>query len=313
MATTPDMALTLLDEVIDVTGWLPNEDFPVYPTGTKPKRFLVCPDEPPHPLLIPRHTYLFKVAQGWRAPQMWSEAIAYQIGCAASVEVPRCFVATNAITGENGALVEFFLRYPNELSPLRLLHGADLLQASGFTAGAERPHNLATNIELCTARGIANPVQWWATTVAFDALIGNTDRHPENWGLLADASDAEQFAPRFDNGTSLGYLIRDDQIDHYAAQGALDHFIDHGLGHMGWNEANDHKTALLELCARACTLEGAGAAIGNVIHADLSGVGTAVEACTRLHIEPEFAPFRADLVLRIVERRQARLREVCGG
>lgn len=31
--------------------------------------------------------------------------------------------------------------------------------------------------------------RWWAETIAFDAIIGNTDRHSENWGFLIRDAD----------------------------------------------------------------------------------------------------------------------------
>jgi hypothetical protein len=65
--------------LIDVTAWHSNEDFPIHPLGSKPKRVLVCPDDYPDPALIPGHSYLFKIADGRRAPQLWSEVIAFRI------------------------------------------------------------------------------------------------------------------------------------------------------------------------------------------------------------------------------------------
>jgi hypothetical protein len=39
----------------------------------------------------------------------------------------------------------------------------------------------------------------------FDALIGNTDRHHENWGLINN----ERLSPLYDNGISLGWRIEE--------------------------------------------------------------------------------------------------------
>jgi hypothetical protein len=44
----------------------------------------------------------------------------------------------------------------------------------------------------------------------FDAMIGNTDRHQENWGIIftgkkiIDGDDPIRISPLYDNGTSLG-------------------------------------------------------------------------------------------------------------
>ncbi|PCI29451.1 MAG: hypothetical protein COB67_04130 [SAR324 cluster bacterium] len=41
--------------------------------------------------------------------------------------------------------------------------------------------------------------------VLFDSLIGNTDRHQENWGLIFRIDGTCCLTPLFDNGTSLGH------------------------------------------------------------------------------------------------------------
>lgn len=312
MAAQPNDPMSALTTVIDVSGWKVSEDFGVFPVGSKPKRTLICPDPKDGLPLIQNHAYLFKLAEGWKGQQIWSEAIAYQIGSLIGIDVPKCFIAENRTTGEVGALIEFFYGYPDELPPRRLIPGADLLQERGFTKGADRPHNVMTNIGLCADRGLPEPLEWWATTACFDALIGNTDRHTENWGLLVDFEGNEQFTPRFDNGTSLGFQQTEDKIDLLFEGGALDRFIDRGIGHLGWDAEQDEPLPLLELCTRFQSLENAGAVIRNVIQADLGNLEAALEACVLLKVEPSFSARRAALVMRMVERRQARMRDVFG-
>ncbi|MFK4623890.1 hypothetical protein ABIF50_007196 [Bradyrhizobium diazoefficiens] len=65
-------------ELIDVADWIRDEDFAIFPVGSKPKRALFCPSPSPFPFLIAGHRYLFKVSTGWRINQHWSEVIAYQ-------------------------------------------------------------------------------------------------------------------------------------------------------------------------------------------------------------------------------------------
>ena len=95
-------------QLVDVATWEIDEDFPIFPVGSKPKRLLRCPEPAPQPFLIPGHSYLFKIANGWRAQQLWSEMIASRIAAAVDLDVPPCFVALDSRTGELGALVEFF-------------------------------------------------------------------------------------------------------------------------------------------------------------------------------------------------------------
>ena len=301
-----------LSEVIEVASWRPSDDFEVHPLGAKPKSTLICPDPAPHPLLIPNHAYLFKIAEGWKENQIWSEALAYQVGSAVGIDVPPCFIASNSTTGVSGALVEFFYGYPGEPLPRRLTHGADMLQERGFTLGADRPHNLITNVKLCEERGLTQAKEWWARTIWFDALIGNTDRHTENWGVLVGADGSEQFAPRYDNGTSLGFQQLDAKLPRFSDPVALDRFIAKGCGHLGWSDAQDTPLPLVELCREFAVAENAGELLKDVIHADVSPVEAAIDACVRMRLEPAFTAQRGEFVLKLIRRRLSLLSEACG-
>lgn len=45
----------------------------------------------------------------------------------------------------------------------------------------------------------------------FDAFIGNQDRHCDNWGIIR-SRDTFELAPLYDNGCSLGHLVKDEDI-----------------------------------------------------------------------------------------------------
>ncbi|WP_177313701.1 HipA domain-containing protein [Marinobacter gelidimuriae] len=79
-------------------------------------------------------------------------------------------------------------------------------------------HNLSTIITLSRVleRGGWLSHDWrlyWGLGLCFDALIGNTDRHQENWGLIwTEDSPTARFAPYFDNGTSLGHELQPEKM-----------------------------------------------------------------------------------------------------
>ena len=50
--------------------------------------------------------------------------------------------------------------------------------------------------------------------VIFDFLIGNTDRHQNNWAILQKDKEM-QLCPLYDNGSSLCCYIQEEQIDSY--------------------------------------------------------------------------------------------------
>jgi hypothetical protein len=71
-------------------------------------------------------------------------------------------------------------------------------------------------------------LQNYADMVIFDALIGNMDRHHENWGVCADEQYRQQvlidrkqlvplryFTPLFDHGSSLMFELSDENVQNF--------------------------------------------------------------------------------------------------
>ena len=70
--------------------------------------------------------------------------------------------------------------------------------------------------------------------VLFDALIGNTDRHQDNWGLLWNSeTNKARMAPVFDNGTSLGHEISPLSMRNFD-DAALRRYVGRGAHHIRW-------------------------------------------------------------------------------
>lgn len=69
--------------------------------------------------------------------------------------------------------------------------------------------------------------------IVLDALIGNTDRHHENWGLRLHSPVARQTrvlsaAPSFDHASSLGRELLDARRTELLANGHVDRYISKG-------------------------------------------------------------------------------------
>lgn len=62
-------------------------------------------------------------------------------------------------------------------------------------------------------------VRKWIEMILFDYLIGNTDRHQNNWAFLIKLRDKEKenpqyrFCPLYDNGSSLCSYVNETDID----------------------------------------------------------------------------------------------------
>ncbi len=65
-------------------------------------------------------------------------------------------------------------------------------------------------------QGISKPIDLFVGYLLLDALIGNTDRHHENWGILERRVRPEkpryaEVAPSFDHASSLGRELTEDK------------------------------------------------------------------------------------------------------
>jgi hypothetical protein len=298
-----------------VGEWAAHEEFPIHPVGSKPKQVLICPAHIAEPFVIPGHSYLFKIAEGWRAQQIWSEILAYRIAALVGLNVPPCFMAVNERTGQVGALIEFFYGYPGETEPGRLVHAIDLMRRRG--TGQERPHGARSNVLICRKLKIGQESEWWGRVLTFDALIGNTDRHTENWGVLAHLRRGQvpifSFAPPFDNGTSLGYEIAQDRLQAACDPKSLEAYIGKGRHHCGWDAADDTRAPHTSLCDRFLTAyHEAGAGMRNVIRFDPVQIYDIANHYVQFDVDIPFTAERARFVAKLVEARRANLAEILG-
>lgn len=209
-------------QIVDVAGWEIHQDFEVFPIGARDKSLHVCPDPAPFSFCLPGHRYLFKEAiRSAKDPdeprypdQYWSEIIAFRIGRMMGLTLPPVFVAIDSSRNEPGTINEWFMGYPGS-GDERYSAGGDFMQRHipGYDRGKGRKHNLETIIKLSRALALRHELSqdwrlYWGLCLCFDALIGNTDRHQENWGLIwTEDTLGAHFSPYFDNGTSLGHEL----------------------------------------------------------------------------------------------------------
>lgn len=97
-----------------------------------------------------------------------------------------------------------------------LIHGNTILSGllpdyDAFLSGRYPMHtveNIASSIRLTCADQERLALRSLARLLIFDAVIGNTDRHHENWGVVSrvssDGMRVRSLAPLFDNASSLG-------------------------------------------------------------------------------------------------------------
>ncbi len=89
----------------------------------------------------------------------------------------------------------------------------------------------------------------FAGFLLLDALVGNQDRHEENWAVLVTPSGALSLAPSFDHGASLGSIrLEQHHVDMTADPAALEAFARGGCAK---RMENGHKVQLVTVAADA--------------------------------------------------------------
>jgi len=187
-------------------GWLLGDE----QMGSKDKCWVQLPDD--------SNPWLFKYSRmsaGNVTGEHWAEKIAAEI--AALMGVPHARVELAMLNGHPGSLSQRFTQLSRAGVSVELEHGNALL--AGYVTGYDRTkqnkqsdHTLRNIIKVVGslfpeegARSVA--LRQLSGYLVLDALILNTDRHHENWGVLrtvnSDHTVAYEIAPSFDHASSL--------------------------------------------------------------------------------------------------------------
>lgn len=194
--------------------------------------------------------WLFKHPQE-HTGQHWAERIAAEL--AARLGIPHAPVRLATYEGARGSICKSFVR-----PDAPLFHGNELL--SFFAAGYDRKkkygqsdHNLK-NIFLLFDRLFSDPAarkrvrRQFAGYLVLDALIGNTDRHHENWCATADLSSGSwELAPSFDHASSLGRELRDARRSRWLAEGWVGRYARKGRSGIFWSSRDRRPPSPLNL------------------------------------------------------------------
>ena len=200
--------------------------------------------------------WLFKFPQG-NTGQHWAEKIAAEV--AGFLRIRHARVELAVFDGAYGSVTESFTRGGRQL-----WHGNQVLAGTVQGYDPEKrfhqsSHTLA-NIwqaldvvfeEPDTARRAKHSL---ADYTVLDALIGNTDRHHENWGILRKRVGNRWWgfmAPSFDHASSLGRELLDERRESLLSENRVGRYAERGRGGIFWSDAEGHAPSPLELVRRA--------------------------------------------------------------
>ena len=203
--------------IIDVTGWVVDR---VEQMGSKTKVWLFDPSD---------RRWLFKQNRPGTGED-WSEKLGAEF--AEALGLPHAAVELASLCGASGVISLDFI---SNRRTAQLVHGNELIvelidakyPAKGKKYGVsqhtvsrvldvlDRPLiQLPSGVTLPPA--ISRPPELFVGYLLLDALIGNTDRHHENWGVIdlrptPAAPLRAELAPTFDHASCLGRELTDDR------------------------------------------------------------------------------------------------------
>lgn len=215
-----------------------------------------------------KQKWLFKEARHIESPQEtaisgedWAEKIAAEI--ARLLGIPTATVELAEFNGRRGSATLNFT------SPAQqLMHGNEVM--AGFLEGYDpevrfkQTSHTVENIIIAIRKMFpkANDhrlvLRQLASYMVLDSLIGNTDRHHENWGLLwqvhveiDEVSEVSRMqmqydvAPSFDHASSLGRELLDERRLDILSNQRIEHYVRKGRGGIYLNEGKKGANPLI--------------------------------------------------------------------
>jgi hypothetical protein len=196
--------------IYDVTG--ATSDRPEA-LGTKEKFWLL----PSAEMGLPVIPHLFKIGRP-NTGENWSEKASYEI--LAHLEIPAARYNFAICDGIAGVISQRFMPNPASFWPANTLLARSVPEYDGTRRFKQRKYQLSTSVGILRTLPIASPLSTGPTYtnlsaaelfvgyLVFDSLIGNTDRHHENWGVVVvtdeDGHSTFHLAPTFDHASCLG-------------------------------------------------------------------------------------------------------------
>lgn len=196
--------------IVDARGWkvIGEEEL-----GRKPKKWL---EDPSGVRWLFKQATVNEHADGTVHPKGddWAERVVAEVARKLGIGSVLVELATGAghEGGQRGVIVRSMLAEGETL-----LLGNQLLEELLGTP-IERPQRLDYSVANVARSlvGVEPPDGYdsafdaWVEYLVMDALVGNTDRHEENWGVI-ESYGRRRLAPSFDHASSAGFAISNDE------------------------------------------------------------------------------------------------------
>ena len=224
----------------------------------------------------------------------WAEKVAAEVGSligvnCARVELARCAEVQLVLgqtheqqqgqwdryRGRLGTVCRSFVvpaieSLPGSELQCDFFHGCDVLDAmtegyNPYVRFGQRQHNVKNVVVALTdlaAVGSLNPMPHWdvmleqlTSYALLDGLIGNTDRHHENWMLArvyGPGYDQWEEAPSYDHASSLGRELSDERRRQILASSGMLRYLQRGRGGVFVNDRRQRALPPIRLAQLLC-------------------------------------------------------------
>ena len=199
--------------------------------GGKRKFWCCLPDRPNH--------WLFKFPRPGTG-EHWAEKVAAEV--AGQFKIPHPPVELAIFQNQRGTITESFLTdRGRERKTIGLVHGNEVLagrilgydQKQQFHQSQHTLDNILLALERTFTGDVVAIQRQMAEYLVFDAIIGNTDRHHENWALLRWQKEEKWYgalAPTYDHATSLGRELTAERRTELLVQKRIGWYSERGHG-----------------------------------------------------------------------------------